>query len=141
MKVAISLAVILFLNFVNPTSLQNDHVLKVQFNNVNFSKKGTVYVGLYDTKENFLGRKFVKSAQVEVTESSFEIVFEDLPLGTYAVSAYHDINGNQQMDFNEYGMPQEDYAMSGTPDQMGPPNWDQVKFDFTKSEQLVNVNF
>lgn len=141
MKVAISLAVILILNFVNPTSLQNDHVLKVQFNNVNVSKKGTVYVGLYDTKENFLGRKFMKSAQVEVTESTFEIVFEDLPLGTYAVSAYHDINGNQQMDFNEYGMPQEDYAMSGTPDQMGPPNWDQVKFDFTKSEQLVNVNF
>lgn len=124
-----------------PTSVAENGELKVEFKNVNAKNKGEVHIALYNSKETFLTPNFFKSSIVEVKEGSFTVQFKDIPFGTYAVSAYHDINGNQQMDFNENGMPIEDYAMSGTPNQMGPPNWEEVKFEFEKDAQTINVNF
>jgi ABC-type glutathione transport system ATPase component len=39
-------------------------------------------------------------------------VFKDLAPGTYAVSAYQDLNGNQRLDANMVGMPTEPYGFS-----------------------------
>lgn len=137
-QIAIVIASIL-LNLYVPA--QESGEMKVQFNNINVKNEGTVYFVMYNKKEDFMTKNMYKSSSVKVEKSNFEVTFKDVPFGTYAVSAYHDINGNQQMDFNENGMPQEDYAMSGTPNPMGPPNWEQVKFEFKNDGQVVNVNF
>ena len=43
---------------------------------------------------------------------SLQCVFRDLPAGTYAVSATHDINGNGKTDRNFVGLPTEPWAVS-----------------------------
>lgn len=142
MKTVFYIALFLASYFVQfSVTAQSTGEMKLKFNNVNVENKGTIYLVVYNAKENFMTQNYFKSSSVKVEESSFEVTFEDVPFGTYAVSAYHDINANQRMDFNENMMPQEDYAMSGTPTQMGPPSWEQVKFEFKSSEQIENVNF
>ena len=64
-----------------------------------------------------------------------------MPFGVYAVSAFHYINGNQQMDFNENGIPVEDYAMSGISNEMRPLRWEEVKFTYYEDTTMINVNF
>ena len=68
-------------------------------------------------------------------------MFKDLDYGEYAVSVLHDKNGNKRMDFNEQGMPQEDWAMSGTnpPDQQ--PQWELAKFSFDQSDRKMKLSF
>lgn len=128
-----------FFQTLNPVNEAGKMTIK--FNNVNIENKGTIYFAIY-TEGNFMTQNYFKSEMIKVEEGAdFTVSFDDVPYGTYAVSAYHDINGNQQMDFNESGMPTEDYAMSGTPNPMGPPNWEEVKFEFKKETELVNVNF
>ena len=41
-----------------------------------------------------------------------EATFESIPPGSYAVVAYHDVNGNGQFD-RVLGIPREPYALSG----------------------------
>ncbi|GGE19952.1 DUF2141 domain-containing protein [Psychroflexus salis] len=125
----------------NFNSTQVTGELKLKIKNVNVENKGKIYLALF-TKENFMTQNFYQSTIHEVGEEySFEITFKDVPFGVYAVSAFHDINGNQQMDFNENGMPVEDYAMSGTPNEMGPPRWEEVKFTYHEDTTMINVNF
>ena len=51
------------------------------------------------------------------------LIFENVLPGEYAISALHDANDNQRMDFQANGMPIENYAMSNNPMLMGPPNF------------------
>ena len=56
-------------------------------------------------------------------------VFRDLPAGDYAVKAFHDIDGDGEMDVNPFGMPVEPYAFSNNAvGNMGPAGWDQARF-------------
>lgn len=143
MKTMLCITFFMAFNLVqNPVSIKNTGEMKLQLSNVNVNNKGVIYIAIYNKKQDFMTRNFFKSTKVEVGEdSSIDVVFDAIPYGFYAVSAYHDINANQQMDFNENGMPIEDYAMSGTPNQMGPPNWEQVKFEFKDETQVINLNF
>lgn len=143
MKTMLCIAFFMAFNLVqHPINKENKGEMKLQLSNVNVSNKGVIYIAVFSKEEDFMTRNFFKSTMVEVEKnSSIEVVFKDIPYGFYAVSAFHDINGNQQMDFNENGMPIEDYAMSGTPNQMGPPNWDQVKVEFKGDAQVINLNF
>jgi uncharacterized protein (DUF2141 family) len=43
---------------------------------------------------------------------SMRCVFTGLPAGTYAVSAFHDLNGNGKTDRNFVGLPTEPWAVS-----------------------------
>jgi uncharacterized protein (DUF2141 family) len=56
-------------------------------------------------------------------------VFHNVPAGTYAVSSFHDENGNNKLDRNSLGVPSEGYGFSndaqGT---AGPPTFSQAQF-------------
>ena len=50
------------------------------------------------------------------------LVFPDLPPGEYAVAAFHDANGDGELNANFVGMPTEGYGFSnGARGFMGPP--------------------
>lgn len=142
MKTMVCLAFLMFFsNVEKPNLIEKKGNLVVHFSNVNVENKGKIYVAVFDKEENFMTQNFFKSVIVEVESDAFEVTFKDVPYGDYAVSAFHDINGNGQMDFNEYGMPVEDYAMSGETNPMGAPTWSQVKFEFTEQSTTLEVKF
>ena len=57
------------------------------------------------------GKPFV-CAQSSVANKKAQLVFENLPAGTYAISVFHDENNNQKMDKNFLGIPKEGYGAS-----------------------------
>jgi len=67
-------------------------------------------------------------------------VFPALPDGVYAVSVFHDENMNERLDKNFMGVPKESYGASNNPKKkMGPPNFDEAKFQLSGTEQSVEI--
>jgi len=75
------------------------------------SDEGMLYIGLYNSEETFLGRRY-KSAMSRIVNGKVVVVFEDVPEGIYAVSVFHDENNNQKLDTNFMGIPKEDIGCS-----------------------------
>ena len=50
-----------------------------------------------------------------------EFVFDDLAPGRYAVAAYHDVNGNGELDKVPPGLPTEPYGFSNEVGRLGRP--------------------
>ena len=102
--------------------------ITVKINNLD-SNKGQVYIALYDSQASFL-RKGIKATRSQIENKSCEVIFKDVPQGTYAISIYHDENSNNKMDSNFLGIPKEDYGCSNNARGfMGPPKWKDAKFE------------
>jgi uncharacterized protein (DUF2141 family) len=81
-----------------------------------------------------------QAADVVPQTSSAQVVFAGLPEGVYAVSVFHDENMNEKLDKNLMGMPKEGYGASNNPKKkMGPPNFDEAKFQLSGTEQSVEI--
>ena len=71
---------------------------------------GTVNIGLCDKGLSRETCPYDKA--VQASAGFVEATFESIPPGSYAVVAYHDVNGNGQFD-RVLGIPREPYALSG----------------------------
>tara|TARA_R100000935_G_C2825655_1_gene162142 strand:- start:73 stop:498 length:426 start_codon:yes stop_codon:yes gene_type:complete len=90
---------------------------------------GKILFGVY-SENNFLKAAPNYSAESEIIDGVASVTFKDLPPGTYAISCFHDKNGNSQMDFEPTGMPLEPYGISNNKiDYYGPPQWTDAKFE------------
>ncbi len=99
------------------------------------SAKGSVGISLYNEKGEFPGEGAIQTKVVKLESTKhFEVVFEGLEAGEYAVALMHDENGNGDLDFNEYGMPLEGFGFSNNVDvSMGPATFQQAAFKVNES--------
>lgn len=66
--------------------------------------------------------------------------FEALPPGDYAVAAFHDADGDGQLDANLVGMPTECYGFSNDARGfMGPPTFDAARVSVGSGEETVRT--
>jgi uncharacterized protein (DUF2141 family) len=101
------------------------------------SNKGTLMVGVYNSKKGFLNTRF-KGEFVKIENKKSMVVFKNLPKGEYAVSFVHDENNNKKMDTNFLGIPNEDYGCSNNATGfMGPPKYDDAKFQLTENKTIA----
>lgn len=99
---------------------------------------GTLEIGLFNRGERFLesGQAY-KAVSVEVKNSTESVVIKDLPMGTYAISLYHDKNSNGECDRNFFGIPKEPYAFSNNfRPKFSPPTFDDCKFELSADKSL-----
>ena len=91
------------------------------------SASGKLMVAVFDDAKEFPRGKF-KTAQVApAATGAVTLVFKDLAPGRYALSAYHDANGNQKLDANMVGLPTEAYGFSrDARGSFGPPAFDEA---------------
>ena len=90
---------------------------------------GAVRVALYDSEAAYAGGAPVRTAIVDAAGGQPVARFADLPAGTYAAKAFHDVDGDGRMNTNPFGMPTEPYAFSNTArGNMGPARWDAAQF-------------
>ena len=95
------------------------------------NNKGKVFVGLFNSEDTFLTKKF-KGENSTIQNQSCVVTFKNIPAGTYAISLFHDENENNKMDINFLGIPREDYGCSNNATGfMGPPKWKDAKFELT----------
>lgn len=93
-------------------------------------QQGVTYLSLYDNADDFnnMNGKSVANLQHRLNGDSLKISFHDLKPGKYAVSLYHDANGNQTLDRNLLGIPSEQYGFSNNVGAFGPAKFDKASF-------------
>lgn len=98
--------------------------------------EGSLRIAIFNEGERFLelGQAY-RTISVEVNNNSEVVVIKDLPVGTYAVSLYHDINSNDKCDRNFLGIPKEPYAFSNNfKPKFSAPSFEDCKFEFTTDD-------
>lgn len=71
----------------------------------------------------------VANAAAPAATDGVVVVFRDLPAGEYALAAFHDANGDGELNANFVGMPTEGYGFSNDARGfMGPPSFDDASF-------------
>lgn len=103
------------------------------------SNKGMVFMALYNSEKDFLDNAYKGVKAVIINEES-TATFKDIPSGTYAVSIFHDENDNGKMDSNFMGIPKEDYGASNNAKGfMGPPKWNDAKFELKDKNESITI--
>ena len=102
--------------------------------------KGEVLVVVYDSATGMKNHQAFKTDIKAVTEKNMLIHFTDVPEGEYAVMVYQDLDGNKKLNRNLIGIPNEPYGFSNNPSLMGPPRFEQLRFQQTKLGQVLNIS-
>ncbi|MGD1855296.1 MAG: DUF2141 domain-containing protein [Leptolyngbyaceae cyanobacterium] len=91
--------------------------------------QGQVCLNLFDSGTGFPGDRdrAVQTLCVEPTAAPLLVAFDDLAPGSYAVSAFHDANGDSTLNRNFVGMPTEGFGFSRNPEALtGPPDFGEA---------------
>lgn len=107
-----------------------DASLTVAFKDIK-TPKGAIMAALFDKEAAYKGQGApVRGFMVPVSGATAQTELKGLPPGRYAISAFHDVDGDGKMKTNPFGVPLEPFAFSnGAQAQMGPPPWEAVTFD------------
>lgn len=132
--IAVLIALLLSQLFYAQTDTSPEIVVSVE--NIK-NDNGKIIFGIY-SENTFLKAAPEFGAQSEIVDGVASVTFKDLPPGTYAISCFHDKNGNSQMDFEPTGMPLEPYGVSNNKiDYYGPPQWTDAKFEL--EDKSINM--
>lgn len=84
--------------------------LEVVVTNVE-SSQGYIMVALYNSDATYMKEDLaVADAKVQARAGEVAVSFPDLGDGSYAVTLYHDANGNGKLDKTWLGLPKEGYG-------------------------------
>lgn len=130
------------MTFITPLMAQSGEAstLTVHIDNIQ-SVEGNIQLALFDSEENFPDGKPYKAIRQKVEkQGSMEVVFQDVPPGTYTLAIYQDENANGELDTNFMGIPKEPYGFSNNhrPGMSG-PDFEAAKFQISESQQVLNV--
>lgn len=118
-----------FLLLLVPLLGKAQHTLTIEAEGIT-SAEGYIAVGIYNTDATFLKKGKTFAGTFEPTQvGKTKITIPDLPKGTYAVSIFHDKNGNKELDTNFIGIPKEPVAFyKGKMKTFGPPDFEECAF-------------
>ena len=103
------------------------------------SDSGKVSFELYN-KDSYM-TKPLQAKNAKIVDGKSVVVFENIEPGDYAVVCFHDKNDNDKMDFQENGMPMEDYGASNNIMSFGPPTYDNSKFTVDAESVKLEIKF
>jgi uncharacterized protein (DUF2141 family) len=93
---------------------------------------GNVYIAVYDSESTWLGDEVVMHKKVVIADAmDGELVRTELqlPMDEYAVSVFHDKDGNGELNTNLIGIPKEPIAVTNNAvGKFGPPKYEDAKF-------------
>ena len=114
----------------------------------NIEKAGEINVAVYDNAEAFEADRGEKGgAAPGITDGTIEMVepgsvtyVYEVPPGTYAIGIFHDVNLNNKMDNNFFGIPKEQYGFSNNARAfLGPPAFEAAAFEL-KGETTQSID-
>jgi uncharacterized protein (DUF2141 family) len=102
---------------------------------------GTLHLAVYNSAESFF-KKPVWAERIKVVGNSMRITVCGVAAGEIAVTGFQDLNSNQKMDSNLFGIPNEPYGASGKPPKFSAPTWDTTKLAWPAANNApVRVRF
>jgi len=75
----------------------------------------TFYLAIYMPSDKFMSDDFYYGESIQVNSDSLLWQIDSLPAGTYALTAYQDVNNNGKLDRGMFGMPKEPFGFSNNP--------------------------
>lgn len=105
-----SILLFLFLCFGAGVAAQGKIMVRISnFKNSN----GVCRVCLFDNAAAYNGDgNPVQCLTTGISNKNAVAIFESVPIGTYAISVFHDANKNNKLDVNFVGIPKEGYGAS-----------------------------
>ena len=100
---------------------------------------GKVSFALYD-QATFM-KTPLKGASAKIIKGKSTVIFKNIAQGEYSVICFHDKNNNDKMDFNEQGIPLEDYGASNNNMDFGPPSFLDSKFTVIEQDISLEIKF
>ena len=99
--------------------------------------RGTAHVALFLDAGGWPdeeGRVFA-TAVVPISDGGASAVFEEVSAGPFAVSVFHDVDGNGELDSDMLGIPSEGYGFSrDARDLFGPPSFEEARISLAAGE-------
>lgn len=129
-----ALPFLLFGLFTEPT-------LQIQLSNIR-EAKGYLYLAVYNRDEAFLKPDEVCAQKIVAVGQAgkMTVSLKNLPPGSYAVSCFHDLNGNGKLDTNLFGVPTEPYGFSNNArPRFRAPKWSEAVFELAHTGAAMNV--
>lgn len=104
---------------------------------------GMLGVSLYNSENGFPAdhTKACASATKSIDGTTDEVIFSNLPYGTYAISVLHDENNNGKLDTTFLiGIPKEGIGVSNNPKaRRGPPDFNECVFTLDSSDHELSI--
>lgn len=99
---------------------------------------GVVRAALFNDPAAFPDGKSIQDAAVPLKgKTSVQLVFKNLPAGTYAISLYHDADNNDKFG-KTLGLPEESYGFSVIRDEvLSEPDFEDAKFEVKKNTSIT----
>jgi uncharacterized protein (DUF2141 family) len=96
------------------------------------SEQGRLAIALFANAEDYaIQENAVRRAWLDIANGVSIWRVQDLPEGEYALIAYQDENGNEQIDMRVFGMPKEPVGVSNNArGRFGPPSFKAARFQF-----------
>lgn len=128
------LAIFFYLLFATPSET---NTLTINISNIE-NVQGNLRLGLFNSSEGFLEKdRAFKTILVAVKGNRQTIIIEDLPVGTYAISMYHDENADGECNRNFMGIPTEAYAFSNNfRPKFSAPSFEDCEFSLNSDQTL-----
>lgn len=107
------------------------------------SNDGEVDCALFNSADGFPGdaSKAIKTVKSKIENEQATCRFVDVLPGDYAVSEFHDENGNGKLDTNFLGMPKEGVGASNdAAGHMGPPKFDDARFKYSGGRAVMTIH-
>lgn len=113
-------------------------LLQLRIKNIKHDE-GKLFIAVFNAEESFMKDRY--TYEIVAVESIADLIVElKLPQGVYAISIFHDVNENNELNTNFIGIPKEPYGFSNNPKiTFGPPNFEQTSFDLVKDHQQIEI--
>jgi uncharacterized protein (DUF2141 family) len=108
----------------------------------NVVPEGMVRLGLY-TKAAYPDDKAMPVASADVSAVGGEtlVTLQNVPVGTYAIEVYQDLNNNGKMDSTFLGLPKEPYGFSrDARPRLSKPDFSRVKFEVVAGQNSQSLH-
>lgn len=107
------------------------------------NSQGSVRIALSDTEDNYYDyANPTQGVSASIVRGIAEWRFHNLSFGSYAIKAFHDENGDGELDTNFLGIPVENYGFSNNASGLfGPPSWEAASFRFDTDTLTIRITF
>jgi uncharacterized protein (DUF2141 family) len=116
-------------------TMAQQQTLTVQITNIK-NDEGQIAVALYNSEKDFMKTRY-QGKTTKSVKGEVEIVFNNIPSGSYSLSVMHDANVNEKLDSNFFGIPKEGFGFSnnamGT---FGPPSFEKAKVEVSTPKTI-----
>jgi uncharacterized protein (DUF2141 family) len=106
--------------------------------------KGIIHLSLQNSSDGWLSTdedvKTFRDVSQEITSTDDIVIsVEGLPEGGYAISLFHDLDGDLELDTNFIGFPKEPFGFSAPMGMTGPPKFEKAVVEVGANKTSVEI--